>query len=91
MLSFVQLTHARKVISAEIIMCKFVAIHNISNNGSFVPPDESDVPRFSYFACRHTKTKSIVCDALDPHYKKPLVENAPLITPVMNLMIEGTW
>lgn len=27
------------------------------------------------FACKRTKTKSIVCEALDPHYKKPVLEN----------------
>ena len=26
------------------------------------------------FACKHTKTKAIICDALDPHFKKHIID-----------------
>ena len=28
----------------------------------------------SVFTCKHTKTKAIICDVLDPHFKKPVIE-----------------
>ena len=28
------------------------------------------------FRCKHTKTKAIICDALDPHLKEPILELA---------------
>ena len=34
----------------------------------------------SDFGCKHTKTKAICCDALDPYYKKPVVEMAQSTT-----------
>lgn len=80
-----QLTHARKVMSAEIIMCKFVAMHNISfqTMDHLSPLMKPDSAIASDFACKHTKTKSIVCDLRTPAI-------IPLICSVMNLMIEGT-
>ena len=29
----------------------------------------------SDFSCKHTKTRAIICEALDPYHKKPVVEN----------------
>ena len=73
-------THPTKVISAEVMMCKFIAMHNLSfqtadhlsNLLSNMFPDSAIA---SSFSCGHTKTKSIVCDALDPYYNKPIVDN----------------
>ncbi len=30
----------------------------------------------SSFACKHTKTEAIICDAMDPHLKKPIIDLA---------------
>ena len=73
--------HSKRVTSAELMMCQFIAAHNIP----FQAADHlSDMFRSMFpdsriaadFRCKHTKTKAIICDALDPHFKKPILELA---------------
>ena len=67
--------HEQSVISAEIMMTQFIAMHNLpfeaadhlSTLFSAMFPDSKIA---TDFACKHTKTKVIICDALDPHLKK---------------------
>ena len=75
------LSHARKVITAEVIMSNFIAMHNLSFQSAehlsslfgIMFPDSTIA---SDFSCRHIKTKAIICEALDPYHKKPVIENA---------------
>ena len=68
--------HSSKIISAEITMAKFIAMHNLSFKAadhlsellSSMFPDSAIA---ADFACKRTKTKT---DALDPHMKKPVLE-----------------
>ena len=70
-----------KVISAEIMVSQFIAMHNISFQTadqlsdllSTMFPDSKIAASFS---CKHTKTKAIICDAIEPHLKKPVVDVA---------------
>ena len=66
------LSHSSKVISAEIAMAQFIDLHNLSfqvadnfsDLVSSIFPD-SKIPTDSSF--KHTKTRSITTDALDPY------------------------
>lgn len=62
----------------------FKDVHGTSNlegmhNMSFQTTDSllqemfPDSAIASDFACKHTKTRSNLCEALDPHYKKPII------------------
>ena len=62
-------------------MSNFIGMHNLSFQsadhlsglfGTMFP----DSVIAADFSCRHTKTKAILCEALDPYHKKPVVENA---------------
>ena len=72
--------YVQKVTTAEVIMTNFIAMHNLSFQAAdhlsslfgAMFPDSSIAKDFS---CRHTKTKAIICEALDPYHKKPVVEN----------------
>ncbi len=74
------LSHNRKVMTAEVIMSNFIAMHNLSFQSAdhlsslfgVMFPDSTIA---SDFSCRHTKTKAIICGTLDPYHKKPVVEN----------------
>ena len=73
------LTHISRVISAEIMLSQFIALHNLSFQTSDHLSDLlasmfPDSKIASSLSCKHTKCKSIICDALDPHLKKPIVE-----------------
>ena len=93
MSSFVTTTnpsHQSKVIAAEVVMSKFIALHNLPFQAAdhltdlfpFMFPDSKIANSFS---SKHTKTKSILCDALDPYYiKSRLPELLLLISCVMN-------
>ena len=67
-----------KVISAEVMMAQFIAMHNLpfqaadhlSGLLSAMFPDSKIAAEFS---SRHTKTKAIICDVIDPFLKKPLI------------------
>ena len=57
---------------------QFIAMHNLP----FLAADHlsntflSNFPNSkiaSDFACKRAKTKSIICDALDPHLKEPVI------------------
>ena len=73
------LAHASKVMSAELMMTQFIAMHNLpfqaadhlSDLFSSMFPDSKIA---ADFACKHTKTKAVICDALDPHLKKPVID-----------------
>ncbi len=74
---------SKNVISAEIIMSKFICMHNLS----FQSADHlSDLLKAMFpdskiaagISCKHTKTKAIICDAIDPYLKKPVVSLARL-------------
>ena len=49
----------------------FVAADHLSSLFSSVP----DSAIAADFACKRTKTTAIVCEALDPYYKKTILEN----------------
>ncbi len=62
------------------MMSNFIAMHNLSFQcadhlstlfGKMFP----DSTIASNFSCSHTKTKAIICQALDPYHKKPVVES----------------
>lgn len=71
-------SQALKVISAEVIMAQFIAMHNLpfqaadhlSDLFSTMFPDSKIAAQFS---SRHTKTKAIICDTIDPFLKKPII------------------
>lgn len=68
-------SQSHKVMLAEVLFSKYIAMHNIpfqaadhfSDLVKTMFPDSSIAKDF---ACKHTKSRSIVCEALDPHYKK---------------------
>ena len=62
--------HQRNVISAEVRMANFIAMHNLSFQSAdhlsdLLPTMFPDSKIASDFGCKHTKTKAICCDALD--------------------------
>ena len=74
-----------KVISAEIMMAQFIAMHNLlfqtadhlSDLFTATFPDSKITAAFS---SKHTKTKAIICDAIDPFKKKkPLLSLGVLL------------
>ena len=74
---------APTVISAEIMMSQFIAMHNLSFQTTehltdLIPAMFPDSKIAAKFSCKHTKTKSIICDAIDPHLKKPVVDRAKI-------------
>ena len=76
-------------------MANFIAMHNLSfqtadHPSDLLPKMFPDSKIASDFGCKHTKTKSICCDVLDPYYKKPVIQMVQqhLICFVMNLMIK---
>ena len=71
--------HASKVISAEVMIAQFIALHNLpfqaaDHLSDLVPCMFPDSKIAADFSSRHTKTKSIICDALDPHLKQPVID-----------------
>ena len=73
------LLHSSRVISAEIMMVKFLVLHNLSFKAAdhlseLFPMMFPDSAIAADFSCKRTKTKAIVSDALDPYMKKPVVE-----------------
>ena len=61
------------------MLSQFIALHNLSFQTSDHLSDLlasmfPDSKIASSLSCKHTKYKSIICDALDPHFKKPRVE-----------------
>ena len=65
-----------KVIYAEVMMAQFIALpfqaaDHLSDLVSSVFPDSRIAADFS---SKHTKTKCIICDALDPYLKEPVVD-----------------
>ena len=61
-------------------MAQFIASHNLLFQAADCLSDlvssmflDSKIP--ADFSCKHTKTKSIVCDALGPYLKDPVVES----------------
>ena len=59
-----------KVLSAEIMMVQFITMHNLPFQASdhlsdLLPMMFPDSKIAADFACKHTKTKAIVCDALE--------------------------
>ena len=68
--------HEKSVISAEIMMTQFIAMHNLTFEAAdllstLFPAMFSDSKIAIDFACKLTKTKNIIYDALDLHFKKP--------------------
>ena len=80
-----------KVISAEVMMAQFIALHNLpfqaadhlSDLVSSMFPDSLIAADFS---SKHTNTKSIICDALDPFLKEPIIDS--LKSTPFNLMCD---
>ena len=73
------LIHSANVTSAEIMMVKFIAMHNLSFKAAdhfseLFPSMFPDSAIAADFARKRTKTKSIIYDALDPYMKKPVTE-----------------
>jgi hypothetical protein len=79
-----ELCLVRQVTLAEVIMSNFIAMHNLSFQSAdhlsklfgIMFPDSKIA---SKVACKHTKTRAIICEALDPLHKKPVVENYSLL------------
>ena len=68
-------SQASKVVSAEVMMAQFIAMHNLpfqaaDHLSGIMFPDSKIAAEFS---CRHTKTKAIICDVIDPFLKDPLI------------------
>ena len=73
-------SHAKNVTSAEVMMCQFLAMHNLpflaaDHLSDLFPAMFPDSKIAGDFACKRTKTKSIICGALDPHFKDPVVSS----------------
>ena len=73
--------HTSKVTAAELAMVQFIAMHNLpfiaaDHLTDLFPKMFPDSKIAGDFSCKRTKTRSIVCHALEPHFKKPLVELA---------------
>ena len=73
--------HTSKVTAAELAMVQFIAMHNLpflaaDHLTNLFPKMFPDSKIAGDFSCKRTKTRSIVCHALEPHFKKPLVELA---------------
>ena len=69
-----------KVISAKIMMSQFIAVHNLSfQSGDHLSDLVSAMFPHSKIAaslsCKHTNTKATICDAIDPHLKRPEIDN----------------
>ena len=77
------LTHSSRVISAEVMMAQFIAMHalqflaadHLPSLFSTMFPDSRIV---TDFFCRHMMTKAIICDTLDPIFKKLFLESLAL-------------
>ena len=73
------MSHSSKVISAEVMMAQFIALHNLpfqaadhlSDLVSSMFPDSRIAADTS---SKHTKTQSIICNALDPYLKEPVAD-----------------
>ena len=73
--------HAKKVTSAELMMSQFIAAHNIpfqaaDHLSDLLTSMFPDSRIATDFRCKHTKTKAIICDTLDPHLKEPILQLA---------------
>ena len=63
----------------RLIMAQFIAMHNLPFEAAdhlsiLFPAMFPDSNIATDFTFKHTKTKAIICDALDPHFKKPIIE-----------------
>ncbi len=72
-------SHLSKVVVAEVMMAKFIALHNlpfqVADHLTDIFPSMFPDSRIAVdFASKYTKTKSIICDAIDPHLKEPIIE-----------------
>ena len=70
-----------KVMQAEVVMCNFIAQHNLSFQTAdhltdLLPKIFPDSKIAAGFACKRTKTTAIICDALEPHFLEPVVNTA---------------
>ena len=69
-------SQTNKVIAAEVKMTRFIAMHNLpfsaADHLSELLP--SDLKIAADFSCKRTKTKAIICDALEPYLKRPVIE-----------------
>ena len=75
------LAHSSKVTSAELAMVQFIAMHNLpflaaDHLTDLFPRMFPDSKIAGDFSCRRTKTRSIICHALDPYLKEPVVKLA---------------
>ena len=71
-------SNARNVTSAEVMMTQFIAMHNLPFLAAdhlcvLFPSMFSDSKIAADFVCKRTKTKSIICDALDLPLKDPVI------------------
>ena len=62
------------------MMTQFIAMHNIpvlaaDHLSGLFPSMFPDSKIAADFACRHTKTKTIICDAMDPYLKDPVMSS----------------
>ena len=70
-----------KNISSEVAMCNFIAQHNLSFSTAdhltdLLPKMFPDSKIVAGYACKRTKTTAIICDALGPHFLRPVVDTA---------------
>ena len=67
-----------QVMSAELALAQFIALHNLpfqaaDHLSALLPVMFPDSKVAKGFACRHTKTKALICNALDPYMKDPII------------------
>ena len=70
--------HSSQVMTAELALTQFIALHNLPFQAAdhlsiLFPLMFPDSKVAADFSCRHTKTKAIICDALDPYKKEPII------------------
>lgn len=64
--------------SAELALAQFIALHNLpfqaADHLSSLFPVMFPYSKIAKgFACHHTRTKALICDALDPYMKDAIV------------------
>ena len=71
-------SHKSRVLAAEVMMAQFVALHDVPFQAADHLTDlfQSMFPDSRIaadFSSTHTKTKAIICDALEPYLKSPII------------------
>ena len=84
-------SQTNKVIAADVKMTQFIAMHNLPFSAAdhlseLLPSMFPDSKIAADFSCKRTKAKAIICDALKPYLKIPVIEY--LRTSLFNLLCD---